>query len=560
MQKLATFEEKQDVLVLRSARRRQDILLFIVTFVTVLCVAPLLTLVGLNYSIGVTVGGIAALLVALAVVRWHTLGFFLVVVCVTLFEQDPLSANILTDRTNIYYWPQSLTGLPERPIGLLFLLILFSFLCYRFIKRKPVIYGGALLWPFLGFMACVVVGALYGASTGGDPKNIILEVRPFWYLFVAYLLAYNLVTQKSYLRAFFWIAIISAGIKGLQGCYIYFIVLHRSLEGQNEIMAHEESFFFVAMLLLIILFSMHYRYRPQLYTALAVTPFALVALAANNRRADYVALLVGVLVSWILIFLIKKQSRKRLAIGMAIFLVFGGAYVAVFARSSSSLAAPARSLVSVVNPSAADARDASSNLYRTIEDFDLKYTAKQSFPLGYGFGKEFLQPKILPNIRSEDPVYLLIPHNTIFWVWMRLGVAGFVFFWYLIGSTIVRGCAIVRQLRDPYLQLMAIYIVAIIFMEIVVAFADYQLYAFRNVLYLGLLMGVLLRLPALDNEAPAEQKSIRKRIRGVQYRYEQGGRFVRRSSSVQAWEIIENESDTQKRAKIKVKVGVLDGK
>ena len=57
-----------------------------------------------------------------------------------------------------------------------------------------------------------------------------------------------------------------------------------------------------------------------------------------------------------------------------------------------------------------------------------------------------------------------------------------------------------RKLKDPYLQMMAIYIVAIMFMEVIVAYADYQLFFYRNVIYLGLLIGILLRLPALDSQ------------------------------------------------------------
>jgi hypothetical protein len=35
-------------------------------------------------------------------------------------------------------------------------------------------------------------------------------------------------------------------------------------------------------------------------------------------------------------------------------------------------------------------------------------------------------------------------------------------------------------------------------MEIVVAYADYQLFAFRNVIYIGLLAAILMKLPTLD--------------------------------------------------------------
>ena len=35
-------------------------------------------------------------------------------------------------------------------------------------------------------------------------------------------------------------------------------------------------------------------------------------------------------------------------------------------------------------------------------------------------------------------------------------------------------------------------------MEIIVAYADYQLFFYRNVIYIGLLAGILMRLPDLD--------------------------------------------------------------
>ncbi|HZR40565.1 MAG TPA: O-antigen ligase family protein, partial [Ktedonobacteraceae bacterium] len=327
-----------------------------------------------------------------------------------------------------------------------------------------------------------------------------VEVRPFWYLFLSYLLAYNLITSKRQLRAFFWIVILGAGVKSFQGLYIFLIVLKGSIQGQNELMAHEESFFFVALILLLILFFLHHRYKPQLYVTLLLLPGVLVSLVANNRRTDYIALLVGVMVAWALLFVLKPRMRLGLVAGLVICGMFLAGYVLAFAHSSGSLAAPARAILSIINPASADARDAASNLYRVVENYDLKFTVKQSPLIGMGFGLPFLQPIALPNISGLDQYYLFVPHNTIYWVWMRLGAIGFMALWYLFGSIIVRGCLIVRQIKDPYLQVVAIYIVAVTFMEVVVAFADYQLFFYRNVIYLGLLAGILVKLPLLDKE------------------------------------------------------------
>ncbi len=226
-------------------------------------------------------------------------------------------------------------------------------------------------------------------------------------------------------------------------------------------------------------------------------------MVANQRRADYIALIAGLGVAWTLIFLCKPRARTRLLVLLLVTCTLGSAYVAAFANSQAGIGAPARSIVSVFYPSR---QDASSNLYRQIEDADLKYTVKQNPLLGMGFGKRFLQPTILPNIIQDDPYYLYIPHNTIYWVWMRLGPFGFLIFWYLIGALIVRGTITTRQLKDPYLQLVAIYIISVTFMEIIVAYADYQLFFYRNVIYFGILAGILMRLPSIDKQ---ESQSIR---------------------------------------------------
>ena len=484
---------------LLTAHKQNDLLLFIVIFVIVLSLTPLLVVAGANIGFSLVLAGIAGLLLTAMVVRWPVSGFYVIVGCILLIEQEPLQYPILTDRLYIFYWPPNLAGFVERPIGVIMLFVLLVLVLHRLAKRQRPLWGGALFLPFLFFLLCVAFGVVHGLVSGGDFKIIVLEVRPLWYLFLSYLLGYNLVTQKDHIRNFLWAIIIGAGVKGIQGTYIVMIYLHGHLQGQNEIMAHEESFFFVALLLLVILFSLHYNYRPQFFTALLVMPCLLVALIANNRRADYIALLIGIMVAWSLIFLVKPQARKGLAIGMIIFLVLGTGYVLGFASVGGSFGEPARAIISVVKPNLADARDIASNLYRTIEDYDLKYTVKLN-PLGLGFGKPFLQPEILPNIITLDPYYNYVPHNTIYWIWMRLGPIGYLALWYLFGTIIIRGCLIARQLRDRYLQLVAIYVVAVVFMEVVVAFADYQLFFYRNVIYLGLLTGILMKLPALDEK------------------------------------------------------------
>ncbi len=490
------------VSALVAARKRSDIYLFIAIFIIVFSLTPLLITGGLAGGPAIALGGLVSLIVAVLIVLWPVVGFYVVALCTLLVDQSPLLIPVLTDRLNIFYWPPGLEGLIERPIGFLFIFILLTAACRRILSHQRPLQGGKLFWPFLCYFLCALGGVAHGLINGGDFKIIVIEIRPFWYMFISYLIAYNLVTCKRQIYLFFWFVILSAGVKALQGLYIYLIFLHGSLAGHREIMSHEESFFFVSLLVLLILFYLHHRYRPQLRIILLILPCVIVALVANQRRADYIALLVGLAAIWLLIFCLKPHARKKLLTLMLICVVLGVSYIVAFANSTGGIGAPAHAIVSIFRP---DAQNASSNMYRTIENYDLKYTAKQNPLLGFGFGTKFLQPLRLADIFQRDRNYLYIPHNTVYWIWMRLGLIGFFALWYLFGTAITRAGMIVRSLRDPYLQLAAIYIVGVIFIEIVVAYGDYQFFFFRNVIYIGLLTGILMKLPALDeNERERE--------------------------------------------------------
>jgi hypothetical protein len=490
--------------VIESKKRRETNLLVVVLLIT-FTVTPLLILGQCTIGMDMILGLVSVLALVLLIMRWPLIGLYIIAACALTVEINVLTINtpVFTDRLPVFSWPPSLAGQPERPIGYLFILAGLIFVCRRFIEHEQLLEVKPIK-PFMFYMLSVALGILLGLATGGDIKMIMVELRPFWYFFLSYILASNLITHKRHLYAFFWIVIIAAGLKSLQGVYIAWFVPRTDILDPGAIMSHEESFFFVSLILFLILLFAHYRYRPQFYATLAVLPFDLIALVANERRTDYIALILGIIITLSIIFVVKPQIRKKLVISVLIITLLSTCYVVLFSRSNSPIAAPANAIMTVFQPNAGNEGEDSSNMYRVVENYDLVYTIKQNVIFGLGFGKPFYEPipltTIYPQIPEVNSTYNYIPHNTIYWVWMRLGLIGFFAFWYLIGSVICQGCLIVRQLQDHYLQLIGIYIIGIIPMEIVVAFGDYQLFTFRNVIYVGLLIGILMKLPHLDGK------------------------------------------------------------
>src|SRR5215467_3926145 len=99
---------------LLAARKRGDAYLFIVIFITMFSLTPLLVLAGITIGIGLVLGGFVSLIVTTLIVRWPLVGFFMVAACAVLVEQYSVLAPILTDHLYIFYWPPALEGLIER--------------------------------------------------------------------------------------------------------------------------------------------------------------------------------------------------------------------------------------------------------------------------------------------------------------------------------------------------------------------------------------------------------------------------------------------------------------
>lgn len=492
----------------RRPTGRESAIYFALLLATVVF-TPLLILAGNSQGYGQVLAIIVAL-VALALVPWKPIfGLYLVVISAVVIEQEPLVGTpIGTDHLDVFYWPARLQGLPERPIGFYILAVLLIIVLSRLLLRRRLLVGGRLFYPYIIFLGCVALGVLHGLASGGTFRIIVLELRPWWYMFVCYLLAYNIVSEVKHVRIIFWILVLGTAIKGVQGVYIVQTYFGGVYSGHNEIMAHEQSFFFILVLLILVMMLLHHFQRGLFIAILVSLPCLVLALYGNNRRADYVALLIGIGVAWTMVIILKPESRRRLVPVLVICLILGAGYVVAFQKSSGALGEPARAVVSVFNPNSSDQRDAASNAYRIIENYDLKYTESQSPLLGYGFGKPFLQPVVLPNVVDLDPYYLYIPHNNVLWVWMRLGPLGFGALWYLIGSAIVMGCLIARRLKNQQLQFFAIFAIATIVMEVILAYGDYQFFFYRNMIFVGVIIGVLMKLPAIERKSLGQPDAV----------------------------------------------------
>jgi hypothetical protein len=171
---------------------------------------------------------------------------------------------------------------------------------------------------------------------------------------------------------------------------------------------------------------------------LLLTAMLVPALWVNGvaqRRAAIISLAVGLIVLSIVLFWRQRTTFFKLVplAGMAI-----AAYVGAFWTSTSSVGFPAQALKSVIAPAETTERNQASDLYRTIETFDLNFTIRSNKLMGLGLGKNFYRPIPLPSIDNFG-FNSLIPHNSLLFVWVMFGFGGFVALFCLLGRSMMLG-------------------------------------------------------------------------------------------------------------------------
>jgi len=79
-------------------------------------------------------------------------------------------------------------------------------------------------------------------------------------------------------------------------------------------------------------------------------------------------------------------------------------------------------------------RDRLSDDWRILENQNITLNIQSAPITGLGFGRPYRYFVPQPSLDDTGFVYWsYITHNAIFWVWMKMGLLGFISFWYLMG-------------------------------------------------------------------------------------------------------------------------------
>ncbi|MEO8285474.1 MAG: O-antigen ligase family protein [Chloroflexota bacterium] len=450
--------------------------------------------------------GLAVLLCVVAIALRPQIGLYVLLFCAVFLEQwGIVGLDPVTARFPFYFTLSGSYGIPipVSPVEMILMLTLVVVVLPHIARRGVAFVCGPLFVPLLLFLAFVVASIVYGLVRGSgtgpfDIKAVWEETRSFFYLAITYVLACNLIRTRSQLRTFIWLFIAGVGLKSIQGIVRYIDVRVNGLQ-VDSITGHEDVIFFAAFVMLLaglLLFGakLEPTARKQMRTMLWVLPPLIFTLLVTNRRLGFVVLAVGLALVAILLLRTRRDLFLRIAPVVLVGVII---YVPLFWNGTGTLSEPIRAVRSLVAP--ATERDRSSNAWRDLENTNIDYNLSTAPITGLGFGRPYTFIVAQPPLDATGFTYWrYIAHNAIYWVWMKMGIIGFILFWNLMGSAAVLGLVTFRQQRDGYIKALALVVAGVVLMQVIFSYGDLGLTYSRSMIFLGCMLGMLARLPALS--------------------------------------------------------------
>jgi hypothetical protein len=432
---------------------------------------------------------VLAIWIGLVAVAWRPrVGLLVSFGMVMFFENGGADAVMLPG----YYFYAGLGshlglgGILPSPVEVLLGLTVIIWLAEGLMRHRLDFRAGTLKWPMLAFVIALLVGLARG-FIGRAPLNFILwEFRFLVYFVACYYLATNTIRSKRDVRAIVILSLVVMTLFGLEGTYRKLALVDTGVIGvpMEFAFSHESVIFWGVLVLLVTAQFVFGAPAWQRMIGAIGLPIATFALMASERRSGQIGLIMGFIAMSLVFFIAKRKAFYYLSLPLALaFMV----YLPLFWNNTSTLGQPARAIRSLREP---DPRDFYSNLYREMEKVNIYATIRANPILGVGFGRPFLIVIQLVDV-SWWPLWMHQPHNNIMWIWLKLGPAGYIVFWTLMGAALARTAFLTRTLKNREAKIFSLYTLGGMVATLVFCYVDLAFTGPRANVFLGTLIGTL---------------------------------------------------------------------
>jgi hypothetical protein len=222
-----------------------------------------------------------------------------------------------------------------------------------------------------------------------------------------------------------------------------------------------------------------------------LAPVLALGFVAGNRRATYSSFAFAIIA---FTALVGDRERKIMFRILKWSVVTGVVYVVLFWNvhgTIGNIAQQVKREITGETETVRANRDYMSDLYRKWEDYNLAVTFRGVPIEGLGFGRKYQTPLVWWNFLEATPIMAYTPHNQLIWMASTMGALGFFWFLLFFNTFLFQASHIFTRLKDPFLKAVCALIIVSVINQLVVTYFDMQLTWPRNMVYLGVLMGLL---------------------------------------------------------------------
>lgn len=468
--------------------------------------------VSLALAAGVLLGGVMAFVaiaggvVAVAAIIQPRIGLYaatILVLCVT-----PLTANPA-------FGPDiSLVNDPVQGTGLLAHEIMIGAAALGVVRiqvfeRDAELRTGDLLWPILLLASVTTLAFGYGVARGGDFRMAVWETRGIYMLIPVYLVMTNSIRTRGDIGNFARVAAAAAFVMSAEAVYRHVVYIRPGYELDvilDLAFSHEAS---IVAGLLSMYFIARTLWSASLtgsigYALLALIPLA--ALMVMKRRAGIVALDAALVMFAIALF---RHDAFKFVLIVPITAVFFGALLMATWNNPGGSGQFSRSFQAITqtSPTQDQSEDQASDDYRARETANIRANINARPVQGLGFGQRYDMPQQVPDLSAFWPFFHYVPHNSVLWMWIKAGIAGFVATIVLFGAGALRSGQLFRRFSNDPLQPATLVGGAGVVMFAVFAYVDLGLASQTAMVFFGLCLGLLGVLAEIAKREPQPEEA-----------------------------------------------------
>lgn len=266
-------------------------------------------------------------------------------------------------------------------------------------------------------LAAVAVFSAYGLATGGNVQMAFHQVRTI-VIGACICAAVAAVANRALVVQLGAVVLAMGMYRAVLAIYVYVAHVRNSGAVVEYVTAHHDSQLWVVCAAILMAQLVESTLVRNQWVTLLQVAVLLAALILNDRRLSFVALFGAVLY---VLLTASQPARQRMRPTMVWLLPVIVVYVVVgYVAPPSKVFAPVQAVKSLT-----DDRDA-SNVFREVEDANLRINMRNDLPLPYGFGKEYVRYVPGDDLSRVFPDYLFKPHNSFMAMMLYVGPLGFV--------------------------------------------------------------------------------------------------------------------------------------